>query len=82
MGGADDGQSASHLAAQFFAADCREVTVGWLLSGAFFRNAVANMNNAVFLEVERRQNNMGTTPVLMGFCHERAYVCDVCDSRA
>lgn len=82
MGGMDDGQVASHLAAQSFATDCRRIQSGGMLSEAFFISAVSHMNNVVWTEAESRKNNMGTTAVMIGFCESAVYLCNVGDSPA
>lgn len=82
MGGAEDGQTASYLAAQAFAADCGKLPAGGMLSESFFLSAISHMNSVVFAEAESRRNNMGTTTVLIGFCETALYICNVGDSRA
>ena len=82
MGGEEDGQLASFLAAQSFASDCRQTNAGAIRSGSLFMHAVTNMNIAVYSEAERRGNKMGTTAVLMGVCSGTAIFCNVGDSRA
>lgn len=82
MGGADDGQVASWLAAQSFRMDQRDAAADEQLSEDFFRGAVEHMNTAVCAEAAARRNHMGTTAVMLGFCMDRAFVCNVGDSRA
>ena len=82
MGGHDDGQVASFLAAKSFACGCRRIEPEDALSEAFFSSSVSDMNDAVFAEAERRMNNMGTTAVMIGFCHDTVFLCNVGDSRA
>ena len=82
MGGEEDGQIASFLAAKSFASVCGQMEAGTKLTASFFKRAVTDMNNAVFSEAEVRNNKMGTTAVLMGFSRRTVYFCNVGDSRA
>lgn len=82
MGGHADGQTASYLAARAFQRDCAAAEPSEVLSEEFFSNTVTHMNDAVCMEGKQRNNNMGTTAVILGFCGESAYLCNVGDSRA
>lgn len=82
MGGVEDGQVASFLAARSFAADCGGLDAGQPLTEAFFENAVTRMNESVCVEADVRGNHMGTTAVMAGFSGNRVYICSVGDSRA
>ena len=82
MGGHADGQTAAHLAARVFQRDCIPVERSKMLSETFFSTAVRHMNDTVCIEAERLNNNMGTTAVILGFCEESVYLCNVGDSRA
>lgn len=82
MGGADDGQSASFLAAKTFQEDCRARQGDEPLAESFFEVSSQHMNEAVSQERVKRQNNMGTTAVLLGLQNEDFYVCNIGDSRA
>ena len=82
MGGMQDGQIASYIAAKSFSKDCKAIENGGLMSEIFFINAVLHMNDAVVAEKNRCDSNMGTTAVLLGFCDNYVYLCNVGDSRA
>ena len=82
MGGAEDGQVAAFLAARSFRRDCQGIKNTEMLSESFFFRAVEHMNDSVYLEAGQKKNNMGSTAVLLGFCADALYVCNVGDSRA
>ena len=81
MGGVEDGQVASYLAAKTFAEHCAALREEGVLSEDFFREAVSRMNESVCLEAEARFNQMGTTAVMAGFSQEAVWLCNVGDSR-
>lgn len=81
MGGEADGQVASYLAACAFQRDCEDVEGEGMLSETFFANAVIHMNDAVCAESSRRANRMGSTAVMLGFCDDAVYLCNVGDSK-
>lgn len=82
MGGAEDGQVASYLAANTFAECCAAQEESQDLTEEHFTDAVQRMNTAVYLEGKRRGNNMGTTAVMIGFQGDAFIVANVGDSRA
>ena len=82
MGGAEDGQVASHLAASSLKNDVFSANESAILSETFFLEAVEHMNTAVYMEAEKQKNNMGTTAVMFGFDKSSVYVSNVGDSRA
>lgn len=82
MGGHEDGQVASYIAADIFKRDCEQIERGGMLSENFFSLAVNHMNDAVCIEAQRLKNNMGTTAVMIGFCDDLIYICNIGDSRA
>ena len=82
MGGVADGELASYLAADCFREECLNIEGKGLMSESFFANAIAHMNNLVAAEAEAKRNGMGTTAVMLGFCGDQVYICNVGDSRA
>lgn len=82
LGGADDGQIASYLAANVLKNDFEHVENTGMMSEAFFNNSVVHMNEKVCVEASGRKNKMGTTFVGACFCENRVYLCNVGDSRA
>jgi len=82
MGGAADGQVASYLSAQAFRRDGLSLENGGEVDEDFFLAAVEHMNTQVVREAERRNNNMGSTAVMLGLRGDTVYVCNVGDSRA
>jgi protein phosphatase len=81
MGGAEDGQIASFIAARSFQKDCQSIENIEMLSESFFCRTVEHMNDLVCLEAETKKSNMGCTAVMLGFCMDALYVCHVGDSR-
>ena len=82
MGGADDGQTASFLAARSFLLSCDDIDQDDTLTEDFFIDAIERMNRIVYEEADRRGSNMGCTAVMIGFSDSGIIVCNVGDSRA
>lgn len=82
MGGHADGHVASYLSANVFKHDCEKMEQGGMLSETFFTRAIVHMNESVCVEAQKLKNNMGSTAVIIGFCDDMLYICNVGDSRA
>lgn len=82
MGGAADGELASLLAAESFQKTYLGAPSGEELTEDFFLRAIDRMNKLVCRESAQRNNNMGTTAVIIGFSDEDFHICNVGDSRA
>ena len=81
MGGEDDGETASFLAADSYKDYSKKNVMDWPSPREFLEDAISYMNEKVSQESEKRYNNMGTTAALLYFQPEMVYVCNVGDSR-
>lgn len=81
MGGEEDGQVASYIAADIFKDKCTETYKYRSLPEGFLENAVTHMNNAVCQEAELRHCHMGTTAAILSFWKDEVYACNVGDSK-
>lgn len=82
MGGEDDGETASFLAASSYKDFCKKNVMEWPSPREFLEDAISYMNEKVSQESEKLYNNMGTTAALLYFQPGAVYVCNVGDSRA
>jgi len=81
MGGEENGQVASFLAADSFRDYCDNKKNYSLPYDVFMKHVVMRMNDAVCEESAKGGGSMGTTAAILRFDGEEAYVCNVGDSR-
>lgn len=81
MGGQEDGQIASFLAAKDFKERFIQLPDNKEEPIAFLKSALLAMNDVVWKTAEKRFNQMGTTAAILYFRGENVYVCNVGDSR-
>ena len=77
MGGEEDGEIASYLAAHTFSKMQNDE-----MPEAFLKKTVLEMNQAVFEESQKRFCSMGSTTVILYIKGEKVFVCNVGDSKA
>lgn len=81
MGGEEDGQVASYLAASTFR-NLYEAQSNVLSVRKFLEQAAIQMNDSVYKKAEISFNRMGSTAVIFYFYKDYVYACNVGDSRA
>ena len=81
MGGEEDGQVASYLAADSYREKCHMLEYYVVPPKEFLQAGISNMNDTVCRTAESNLNRMGTTATLLYFCEDEIYVCNVGDSK-
>lgn len=82
IGGEEDGQIASFLAASTLKEECANLNEYLISAKTFLEHTVQRMNERVWNKASASFNRMGTTMVLLHFRQEDVYMCNVGDSKA
>lgn len=80
MGGEADGQIASYLSAKILQENCDKLLSNSAKLKKSYEAIINQMNEAVYLDAERRFNRMGCTAAMLMFAEKKVYLCNVGDS--